>query len=149
MEEKRTVAGLQQLQALPLELKIKMTKQRIRDWVEYYGEDGVYVSFSGGKDSTVLLHLVREMYPGIPAVFFDTGLEYPEIRKFARSFQNVEFIKPKKTFKEVINHYGYPMISKQVADVVDNSKKHFEQFYSEYISGGARLVKENIYIQKT
>lgn len=49
----RTRDDLRKLQALPLELKIKMTQRRIRDWVKEYGEDGVYVSFSGGKDSTV------------------------------------------------------------------------------------------------
>ncbi len=65
------------LQALPLEMKVLKTKQRIREWVQHYGTDGVYVSFSGGKDSTVLLHIVRELYPDIEAVFVDTGLEYP------------------------------------------------------------------------
>lgn len=60
---------LKLLQALPLNVKISKTQQRIREWIEYYGEDGVYVSFSGGKDSTVLLDIVRKMYPGIEAVF--------------------------------------------------------------------------------
>ena len=66
---------LRMLQALPLEIKVMKTKQRIREWVEYYGVDGVAVSFSGGKDSTVLLHLVRELYPQVEAFFVDTGLE--------------------------------------------------------------------------
>lgn len=46
-------------------IKVRMTQRRIRDWVEYWGEDGVYVSFSGGKDSTVLLDICRRMYPNI------------------------------------------------------------------------------------
>ena len=87
-----TIQELKQFQAMPLQVKIAMTKVRIRDWVNYYGREGVYVSFSGGKDSTVLLHLVREEYPDIPAVFVDTGLEYPEIRQFVKTFDNVTWV---------------------------------------------------------
>lgn len=53
---------LKMLQALPLDLKIRRTQQRIREWVDYWGKDHVCVSFSGGKDSTVLLHIVRDMF---------------------------------------------------------------------------------------
>ena len=77
-----TVDELKLFQSYPLWLKIEKSKLRIREWVDHYGCDGVYVSFSGGKDSTVLLHLVRQLYPDIEAVFVDTGLEYPEIRAF-------------------------------------------------------------------
>lgn len=111
----RTIEDLRYLQALPLEMKVEMTKARIREWVAHYGVNGVYVSFSGGKDSTVLLHIAREMYPEIPACFVDTGLEYPEIKAFVRTFENVDIIRPKKTFRQVICEYGYPMISKNVA----------------------------------
>jgi len=65
----RTLDDLRQKQSLPLSLKVSLTKARIRQWVNEYGSDGVYVSFSGGKDSTVLLHIVRSMYPNIKAVF--------------------------------------------------------------------------------
>ena len=62
---------LAQMQSLPLDAKIRMTEYRIREWVEYYGEDCVSVSFSGGKDSTVLLDIVRQDYPDVHAVFID------------------------------------------------------------------------------
>ena len=103
---------LKQLQALPLEVKILKTQQRITEWYEYWGGQ-VYVSFSGGKDSTVLLHLVRELYPEVPAVFVDTGLEYPEIKEFVKTFDNVVTLRPKKSFKEVIETEGFPVISKK------------------------------------
>ena len=113
-----TMEYLKELQSYPLEIKISLTKQRIREWVHRYGVDGVYISFSGGKDSTVLLHIVREMYPDVPAVFADTGLEYPEIRSFVRNFDNVIWLKPKMTFRQVIEKYGYPFISKEVSQNV-------------------------------
>ena len=121
---KHTLEELQQWQSLPLSIKIRMTEERIRDWVREYGEDGVYVSFSGGKDSTVLLDIVRKLYPNVKAVFVDTGLEYPEIREFVRGFANVDWLKPKMTFKQVIKKYGYPFISKEVSDCVYGARKY-------------------------
>ena len=122
----RNLRVLQMLQALPLRVKIEKTKLRIREWVERYGEDGVYVSFSGGKDSTVLLHIARQMYPNLKAVFVDTGLEYPEIRAFVKTFDNVEWLKPKMNFRQVIEKYGYPFISKEVSECVDGARKYLK-----------------------
>ena len=126
MENKHTLTDLYQMQALPLSAKIRMTKYRIRQWIEEYGEDGVYVSFSGGKDSTVLLHLVREDYPNVPAVFVDTGLEYPEIREFVKSFENVEWLRPKMNFKQVIQKYGYPFFSKETSECIAETRKYIK-----------------------
>lgn len=128
-----TMQELKMRQAMPLEVKIRMTQQRIREWIGEFGVDGVYVSFSGGKDSTVLLHLVRELFPDVPAVFVDTGLEYPEIRQFVKTFDNVTWLKPKMTFKEVINKYGYPFISKEVSHkvgcVAKNPNSKYKRFF--------------------
>lgn len=76
------------------------------------------VSFSGGKDSTVLLHIARQLYPNIPAVFSNTGLEYPEIQRFVKSFDLVDTVTPKMRFDQVISTYGYPLISKEVAEAI-------------------------------
>lgn len=108
---------LTQMQNLPLEVKIEKTKQRIKEWYEYYNGE-VYVSFSGGKDSTVLLHIARQLYPNIPAVFVDTGLEYPELREFVKTFDNVIWLKPKMHFTDVIKKYGYPLISKEQSEYI-------------------------------
>lgn len=114
---------LKMLQALPLEVKIEKTKLRIREWYEYYGGD-VYVSFSGGKDSTVLLDICRQIYPNIEAVFVDTGLEYPEIRDFVKSKENVTWLKPEMNFRQVIKQKGYPVISKAVSHSVSVAKRN-------------------------
>lgn len=112
-----------QLQTLPLDIKILKTRQRIR---EFYNELGgeVYISFSGGKDSTVLLHLVRQEFPDVIAVYCDTGLEYPELKEFVKKQDNIEIIKPKITFLEVINKYGFPVISKDVSMTLEYAKKN-------------------------
>ena len=110
---------LQQRQSLPLQAKIVLSQDRIRKWYSHWNGD-VYVSFSGGKDSTVLLDLVRSIYPDVPAVFVDTGLEYPEIREFVKTIDNVIWLKPKMRFDKVIEKYGYPVVSKE------NAQKIFE-----------------------
>ena len=112
-------ARLRELQALPLDRKILITQTRIIEW--YTRNKGqVYVSYSGGKDSTVLLHIIRNMgfsAEQIPAVFSNTGLEYAEIQNFARQ-NGADFVHPKMRFDEVISTYGYPIISKEVADAI-------------------------------
>lgn len=126
IEQKRTRKDLSTLQALPLDLKIRMTQNRLEDWIYHYGKDGVYVSFSGGKDSTVLLDIARGLYPDTLAVFVDTGLEYPEVRNFVKTYDNVEWLKPKKNFRQVIEEYGYPFISKEVSDKVQGARRYVQ-----------------------
>ena len=109
---------LQQRQGLPLEAKVILSQRRIQEFYEKMQGD-VYISFSGGKDSTVLLHLVRELYPDVPAVFVDTGLEYPEIKAFVNDSHNVTTIRPKMGFREVLEKYGYPVVSKEQSHYID------------------------------
>ena len=93
MSEQFTAEQLSYLQEQSLDRKIMITQTRILEWHSKWNGN-VFISFSGGKDSTVLLDLARRMYPDIPAVFFNTGLEYPEIRKFALAHEGVEEIRP-------------------------------------------------------
>lgn len=109
-----TNEDLKKMQAWPLERKIRVSQTRIMEWYQHWGGK-VYVSFSGGKDSTVLLDLVRRVYPDIEAVFVDTGLEYPEVKRFVSSHDNVTKIRPEKMFHEVLTEKGYPIGSKKIA----------------------------------
>ncbi len=105
---------LKQRQAMPLWMKEAYTAKRIKSWYDHFDGE-VYVSFSGGKDSTVLLDQVRKLYPDVPAVFVNTGQEYAEIIRFVRSIDNVIWLKPKMTFWEVVAKYGWPVVSKNQA----------------------------------
>ena len=117
-ENKYTLEDLKTMQAWSLERKIQVTQTRLIEWYQKF-KGKVYVSFSGGKDSTVLLHIARQLYPDIEAVFVDTGLEYPEIREFVKSFDNVTWLRPEMNFREVVTRYGYPLISKNISHMVD------------------------------
>jgi len=130
---------LKMIQALPLDVKILKTNQRIREWYEYWNGK-VYISFSGGKDSTVLLHLVRNLYPKVMAVYSDTGLEFPEIRSFVKQTENVTWVKPKMNFKDVVKTYGYPVISKEIALTIEYARKNsswaIQKLNGEYTTYG-------------
>lgn len=131
----RTQAELSALQALPLEVKIEKTRQRIREWVDRYGVEGVYVSFSGGKDSTVLVDIIDKMggYTDIPLVYVDTGLEYPEIREFVKGYgDRVTWLRPHKNFKQVIQDHGYPFISKEVSKIVNGGREFYRAAVEKY-----------------
>ena len=114
---------LKELQSLDLNRKVGITIARITEWYQHW-DGNIYVSFSGGKDSTVLLHIVRSLFPDVPAVFSNTGLEYPEIQKFVKSFDNVTTIYPKMKFTDVIGTYGYPLIGKEVSEAIYYARRN-------------------------
>ena len=130
-----------QRQSLDLEAKLQMTKLRIKDWYDYWDGD-VYLAFSGGKDSTVLKHIIESMGYNIPCVFSNTGLEMPEIVSFARKQKNVVEIKPKKNFRDVWKEYGLPIGSKKVSRQIRTLKAgatgggHTFKLYNEGITSG-------------
>lgn len=150
MDKEYSTYKLKIRQELPLEQKIQLSKRRIEEW--YYHWDGnVYVSFSGGKDSTVLLHLVRSLFPDVKGLFVNTGLEYPEIVDFIRNSKNIIEVKPRKNFKDVLNKYGYPVVSKKISMGVSryrNTKSDLQKHLRLY--GGTCLTgkKQNPTISK-
>lgn len=137
-----------QRKGLPYNLKLKLSERRIRDWYNYYGGQ-VYVSFSGGLDSTVLLHMVRSIYPEVEAVFCDTGLEYPELKEFIKSFDNVTIIKPDISFRQVIKKYGYPLVSKETAAKVRKLRHgNLSERYRNYLLNGDERGKLGMLAKK-
>ena len=143
-DHKYTSQQLKDFQSLPLERKIQLTKTRLIEWYQAY-DNQCYVSFSGGKDSTVLSDITAQVCKVLGCKltlwFSDTGLEYPEVKQHVKDFAEwlrkkyeievdlvVDFPKDKNgkriTFKQVIEEYGYPLISKNVAEYVSRVQKN-------------------------
>ena len=122
------------LQSLPLEIKIGKSLRRIEEFIDYYGENGVYISFSGGKDSTVLLDLVRKVNKNIEAVFVINPVQ-PETFKFIKTIDNLTILKPEMTFEEVVKKYGYPFISKEQANYLHDIRYSTDYMKERRLNG--------------
>ena len=88
---------------------------------KYDLEHNAYLSFSGGKDSTILHYLLDMALPNnqIPRVYIDTGIEYQMIKEFvyklAETDKRIVIIKPSKPIKQTLEQVGYPFKSKEHA----------------------------------
>ena len=109
-----TYTELRQMQSLPMRLKVLKTILRIREWYEAHDGD-IYVAFSGGLDSTVLGHITLQLYPDVPLVFSNTGVELPQIVDFVKRHESLQVIRPKHSYKWVTQNYGFPVVSKSVS----------------------------------
>lgn len=99
--------------------------QKIRQIINEYGEDYFYISFSGGKDSTVLSALIDMAIPDnkIPRVYANTGIELNMIRDFVFNMSKLDdrivIIKPSVPIKPMLEKYGYPFKSKEHSLILD------------------------------
>lgn len=103
--------------------------EKIKQIIAKYGEENFYLSFSGGKDSTVLHYLLDMAVPNnkIPRVFSNTGLEYRLIYKFVKSLQEkderIVMISPRKNIVKTLEKVGYPFKSKKHSEMVEMYQK--------------------------
>lgn len=121
---------------------------KIKSMNEQYDlEHNAYISFSGGKDSTVLSHLIDEALPNnqIPRVYINTGIEYKMIVAFVERERErdcrIVMIKPTQNIKQILEQYGYPFKSKehsrklgeyQKGNKPDSIKNYFRMQESEH-----------------
>lgn len=141
-----------ELQALPLDVKVEKSKRRIIEWIETFGIDKVYASFSGGVGSSVLYYILQDItyeqgYKKIPCLFINTRNEFPELihHVYALKAQNnakfkkimkdktyncpknrndcIEIRKPKYFMRDVIANEGYLVVSKKTSRVISDLRK--------------------------
>lgn len=95
--------------------RVEMTKKLVE---KAGGASKVCVSFSGGKDSSVLSKLIDLALPGnsIPRVFSDTGMEFQSVRRSveekAREDRRIMIVRPGKPIVRTLEEVGFPMKSK-------------------------------------
>lgn len=147
------------LMNLSLADKVYQTCVNITDW-DIFTNGKWYISFSGGKDSTVLAYIAARLMNGSPIprtlhlLFCDTGLEYPEIRRFVywyvdwlqKKFPRVKIDfqrrRPKKHFVDVIREKGYPIISKTVAKTISGARGSdgvYKDYWLTLLAGEAKM----------
>lgn len=117
---------------------------KIQSVIRQYGEEKFFISYSGGKDSTVLSWLVDEALPGntIPRVYADTGIELKMIRDFvmekAKNDDRFEIIKPSKPVIKTLQEVGYPFKSKKHSQTLAHYQKTHDKenkWVSHYLNG--------------
>lgn len=151
-----TKEDLKRLQSESLEMKYQISTAKIGQWYSRW-DNSVYVSFSGGKDSTVLSDLCARWCKVIKAplhlCFVDTGLEYPEIRQFVKYFAQwlreryeievvLDIIRPKLRFDDVIKKYGYPLISKEVSKKISEYRSKPDGYTNLVFNPNSEKIKK-------
>ncbi|MFX0132255.1 MAG: phosphoadenosine phosphosulfate reductase family protein [Candidatus Hodarchaeota archaeon] len=132
---------LEQRLSLPLDIKIKLSQERIRSF--YNSLNGnVYVSIDG-KDSNVLLHLVRSIFPNVKAMHVLTGVGFKANTEQLKQLSNIEFMRPKKSFFQVIREGNLPFPTKQQSHFIHQcqtgkSEKLKKRLMTGYMEDGTK-----------
>jgi 3'-phosphoadenosine 5'-phosphosulfate sulfotransferase (PAPS reductase)/FAD synthetase len=117
-----TYEELRQRQNWTLEQKIDHAVAVVSTFIEKV-RNNIFVSYSGGKDSSVMLDIIRRFVDKtVPAVFCNTGNEYPEVVQFVRQTDNVTVIRPEINIRQIIDKYGFPLISKEQSQYIRQAK---------------------------
>lgn len=149
-ENAYTNEDLKVMQNWDLNRKIQVAQTRIMEWYMKH-DNKCYVSFSGGKDSTVLADMAAKVCKMLDCKlvlwFSDTGLEYPEVREHVKSFPKyiedkysieveliMDYPRDKKgnriVFRDVVLTKGYPLLSKTISRQIADVQKHGENCWA-------------------
>ena len=117
----------------------------IRQTIETNNINKFYVSFSGGKDSTIVHHLIDEALPNnnIPRVYINTGIEYVDMVEYVRSLEQnddrIQIVNAGVNIRQMLDQYGYPFKSKEFAKTVYTHQNHpWSKTVQKYLNGSSR-----------
>lgn len=139
------------MQGWSLERKIQVSQTRILEWYLRY-DNLCFISFSGGKDSTVLAYLAAQICQiqncRLVLWFSDTGLEFPELKSHVKTYGRrlqerfpdlevetvIDHPRDRKgsriSFREVLLTYGYPILSKNISRKIGDVQKLGQNCYA-------------------
>ena len=132
-------AELERLRALSLDEKIEWSQERIECALRELNTPSL--AFSAGKDSTVLLHLVKQQKPDIITIYGNTTIEFPECIQFAKQLRkdwNLNFYeaRPDRSFWWIVENYGWPLMGKTFGVGGVAHKESREQFFDDLAARG-------------
>ncbi|WP_373108983.1 hypothetical protein [Lachnoclostridium sp. Marseille-P6806] len=125
-KKKEAKARMAAMQALPYEVKVKRAELRAREFVERLDDMELNAHVSvGGLDSIVLLLFLRNIGIDIPAISV-SSLEDKSIQKIHKELGiiSIPIGKPKV---EILQEYGFPVISKKIAGRIDTLQNPTEK----------------------
>lgn len=127
--------------------KIKLSEDIIKDFYEYSKQrkDGkIYISSSFGKDSIVLIHLIRRLYPETPVIYINTGVDQQSNVELSKEYENVITLYPQKSMEQVIEEYGYILpIGKDKSSTIQQVRKNL--YEGKVLVGYWSTVEEDLY----
>ena len=125
-EKKKKKAQMVAMQALPYEVKIKRAELRAREYIEKLDDMELNAHVSvGGLDSIVLLLFLRKIGIDVPAISV-SALEDKSIQRIHRELGVIP-IAPGKPKIQILQEYGFPVISKKVAGRIDTLQRPTEK----------------------
>ncbi len=125
-EKRKKKAQMVAMQALPYEVKIKRAELRAREYIEKLDDMELNAHVSvGGLDSIVLLLFLRHIGIDVPAISV-SALEDKSIQRIHREL-GVISIPPGKPKVQILQEYGFPVISKKIAGRIDTLQRPTEK----------------------
>lgn len=142
-DKEARISHFDELSGMSLKHKIEWAEFKIKEFLEYCKDNNfneVTISFSGGKDSTILLDLVTKVHAKINSTIklvplYAMEITFPETIKFIKDvvaeYRNRNeylthplIVPPNMSWNKILKEKGYPIFSKAVSVQLDRTLKN-------------------------